>query len=310
MSFPQSGRDSGAVQGQLPRETFDAIQKRIAARVTVANACTREIVKLCAGSTKETSKSVPCLVTARASAGTAARPCQMRGINDWAGEARAARYRPAGRRIGAAGRGRPPARAQTAVNRDDIIAQLNRFETAADIDVAALRHAGSRAVAIPIEDRAAAAKAAADRARVDQAAGFQWSTSSSTSTRRSSCRRPIKPSGGSPTRWSIPSLLPYSFLIVGHIDATGRRENNALLSQRRADAVRDVLINTFKIAAKRLQSVGLGRGAIARPGASQCARQQSAADPDRCRKRPSRASSPPNRPRQAPHRRQKADQKR
>jgi hypothetical protein len=46
-------------------QTFDAIQKRIAARVTVANACTREIVKLCAGSTRETSKSVPCLVTAK-----------------------------------------------------------------------------------------------------------------------------------------------------------------------------------------------------------------------------------------------------
>ena len=40
------------------------IQKRIAARVTVANACSREIVKICHGSTKETSKSVPCLVTA------------------------------------------------------------------------------------------------------------------------------------------------------------------------------------------------------------------------------------------------------
>jgi hypothetical protein len=44
--------------------SFDAIQKRIAARVTVANACTREIVKLCKGSTKETSKSIPCLMTA------------------------------------------------------------------------------------------------------------------------------------------------------------------------------------------------------------------------------------------------------
>ena len=32
--------------------SFEAIQKRIAARVTVANACTREIVKLCNGSTK------------------------------------------------------------------------------------------------------------------------------------------------------------------------------------------------------------------------------------------------------------------
>jgi hypothetical protein len=43
---------------------FDAIQKRILARVGVANACTREIVKLCNGSTKETSKSIPCLTTA------------------------------------------------------------------------------------------------------------------------------------------------------------------------------------------------------------------------------------------------------
>jgi hypothetical protein len=45
--------------------SFEAIQKRIAARVTVANACTREIVKICGGSTKETSRSVPCLVTAQ-----------------------------------------------------------------------------------------------------------------------------------------------------------------------------------------------------------------------------------------------------
>jgi len=43
--------------------TLDAIQKRIAARVTVANACTREIVKVCNGSTKETSKAVPCLIS-------------------------------------------------------------------------------------------------------------------------------------------------------------------------------------------------------------------------------------------------------
>ncbi|MGJ4955385.1 hypothetical protein ACQR1H_07050 [Bradyrhizobium sp. HKCCYLRH2015] len=44
-------------------KAFEAIQKRIAARVTVANACQREIVKLCGGSTKETSKSIPCLLT-------------------------------------------------------------------------------------------------------------------------------------------------------------------------------------------------------------------------------------------------------
>jgi hypothetical protein len=45
-------------------KAFEAIQKRVAARVTVANACQREIVKLCGGSTKETSRSIPCLMTA------------------------------------------------------------------------------------------------------------------------------------------------------------------------------------------------------------------------------------------------------
>ena len=44
---------------------FDQIQKRINARVTVAGACRLEIIKLCHGSTKETSKSVPCLMTAK-----------------------------------------------------------------------------------------------------------------------------------------------------------------------------------------------------------------------------------------------------
>src|SRR5258708_39018740 len=65
-------------------------------------------------------------------------------------------------------------------------------------------------------------------------------------------------------------LLGYTFLIVGHIESTGRRENNALLSQRRADAVRDILVNTFKISSKRLQSVGLGEEQLldpARPNA-------------------------------------------
>ena len=44
---------------------FDQIQKRINARVLVAQSCRLEIIKLCHGSTKETSKSVPCLLTAK-----------------------------------------------------------------------------------------------------------------------------------------------------------------------------------------------------------------------------------------------------
>jgi flagellar motor protein MotB len=66
------------------------------------------------------------------------------------------------------------------------------------------------------------------------------------------------------------SLLPYTFLIVGHTESGGRRDNNVLLSQRRADAIRDILVNTFKIATKRLQSLGLGEEQLrdpARPNA-------------------------------------------
>src|SRR6201996_5278318 len=53
-------------------------------------------------------------------------------------------------------------------------------------------------------------------------------------------------------------MLPFAFLIVGHTDSNGKREANVILSQRRADAIRDVLVNTFKISAKRLQSLGFG----------------------------------------------------
>jgi OmpA-OmpF porin, OOP family len=67
-----------------------------------------------------------------------------------------------------------------------------------------------------------------------------------------------------------PSLLGDRFLIIGHTISTGRRENNVTLSQRRADVIREVLINTFKISPKRLVTIGLGEEQMldsARPGA-------------------------------------------
>ena len=57
---------------------------------------------------------------------------------------------------------------------------------------------------------------------------------------------------------SDPRLLPFVFLIVGRTDASGRREDNLTLSQRRAESFRDVLVTTFKISPKRIQAVGLG----------------------------------------------------
>lgn len=70
---------------------------------------------------------------------------------------------------------------------------------------------------------------------------------------------------------SHPALLHYKFLIVGHTEAVGRRDHNLTLSQRRADAIRDVLATTFKVSAKRLQAIGLGEEQLldaARPTAA------------------------------------------
>lgn len=68
-----------------------------------------------------------------------------------------------------------------------------------------------------------------------------------------------------------PKLLPFAFLIVGHTDGNGRRDANLALSQRRADSIREVLVNTFKLSAKRIQTVGLGEEQLldsARPTAA------------------------------------------
>jgi OmpA-OmpF porin, OOP family len=150
-----------------------------------------------------------------------------------------------------------PARSQTAIKRDDVVEQLSRFESAPDIDVAALRQqvadrAKTRSRTEPPPQKRppiAPDLLALPTVSVD----IQFDTDT-----------PIVRPESYQTLGRIADalvharLLPYGFLIVGHIEANGKRENNALLSQRRADAIRDVLVNTFKISAKRLQSLGLG----------------------------------------------------
>jgi OOP family OmpA-OmpF porin len=66
-----------------------------------------------------------------------------------------------------------------------------------------------------------------------------------------------------------PSMLGYRFLIVGHTASGGRRDFNLTLSQRRADVIREVLVNTFKVSPKRLVTLGLGEEQLldrAKPG--------------------------------------------
>jgi OOP family OmpA-OmpF porin len=62
-----------------------------------------------------------------------------------------------------------------------------------------------------------------------------------------------------------PALYGYCFLIVGHTDVTGRREYNLRLSERRAQAIRNALINPFGISPQRIDEVGLGEEQLLDP---------------------------------------------
>ncbi len=103
-----------------------------------------------------------------------------------------------------------------------------------------------------------------------------------------------------------PKLLTSKFLIVVHTVSAGRRENNLTLSQRRADVIREVLVNTFKISSKRLQAIGLGEEQLldaARPTAAanqriQIATVGSALEPER--PAPAKAAPAPRPPAKKP----------
>jgi outer membrane protein OmpA-like peptidoglycan-associated protein len=74
-----------------------------------------------------------------------------------------------------------------------------------------------------------------------------------------------------------PKMRPYRYLIVDHVESAGRRDHNLILSQRRADSIRDVLVNTFKVSPKRLLALGLGEEQLQdvnRPAAPANARVQ------------------------------------
>ncbi len=62
-----------------------------------------------------------------------------------------------------------------------------------------------------------------------------------------------------------PYLQGYRFLVIGHTDDKGNREYNLKLSQQRADAIREALINPFGIAPSRIEAVGLGEEQLLRP---------------------------------------------
>jgi outer membrane protein OmpA-like peptidoglycan-associated protein len=148
-----------------------------------------------------------------------------------------------------------PARAQTAAPGGNLVDQLVGLDNPPEIDVAALRQR--------VADRV---KAKADATAVKRPPiapvllklpQFRFDVVFDPD---SSLVRPDSYGviGRIADALADPKLLPYTFLIVDHTESTGRRDPNLALSQRRADSLREVLVGTFKISGKRLQSLGLG----------------------------------------------------
>lgn len=151
------------------------------------------------------------------------------------------------------------ASAQTAPpTRDDIVGKLNHFEQASEVDLPALKQ--------QVMERAKA-RIKNDPGPVNRPliAPDLANLPTFTTQIQFDADTPIIQPASYQTVGRIAdamvhaSLLPYTFLIVGHVESNAKtREANAILSQRRADAIRDVLVNTFKISTKRLHPIGLG----------------------------------------------------
>ena len=62
-----------------------------------------------------------------------------------------------------------------------------------------------------------------------------------------------------------PLLLSDRFAVIGHTDAKGSRDYNLKLSQRRAEAVMDMLVSTFRVPPDQLVALGVGEEQPADP---------------------------------------------
>lgn len=152
-----------------------------------------------------------------------------------------------------------PARAQTpaAGTADEWASKLAGLDAEPDLDLAAIRQQAADRIKARAKLDAAPLKRpliAPDLLKLPQfAAELQFDEDAAVIRPES-----YRTLGRIADTLSQPPLWGYKFLIVGHTISTGKRDYNLTLSQRRADVVRDILIGTFKISPKRLQSIGLG----------------------------------------------------
>jgi outer membrane protein OmpA-like peptidoglycan-associated protein len=148
-----------------------------------------------------------------------------------------------------------PVRAQTAAPASGIVDRLMGPETPADIDVAALRQQAVDRIKSKADATALKRPPIAPQLLKLPQINFDVLFDPDSALIRPQSYQTI---GRIADGLSDPRLLPYTFLVIVHTEATGRRDANLTLSQRRAESIREVLAGTFKISPKRLRALGLG----------------------------------------------------
>jgi OOP family OmpA-OmpF porin len=147
------------------------------------------------------------------------------------------------------------ANAQETATAEAIVTELGGLETASDLEVPALRQQALERVKAKADGIALKRPPIARQLNRLPHVSVDIQFNPDTPVIRPESYRTL---GRIADALSTPALMSSTFLIVGRTEATGRREINLTLSQRRAEAIRDALAMTFKISSKRILAVGLG----------------------------------------------------
>jgi OmpA-OmpF porin, OOP family len=148
-----------------------------------------------------------------------------------------------------------PMRAQTAAAPENLVESLSGLETPADIDVPALRARALERIKARGDIAPLKRPPIAPELLSLPQATFEIQFDPDSSIVRPGSYQTL---GRIADALTQPGLLSTTFLVVCHTESNGKREPNLIVSQRRADSIRDVLTTMFRISPKRIRTLGLG----------------------------------------------------
>jgi OmpA-OmpF porin, OOP family len=148
-----------------------------------------------------------------------------------------------------------PAHAQEGPTAETLIGELSKLETPSDLEVPALREQAAERIKAKADPVALKRPLISPQLNKLPHVNLDIQFNPDTPVIRPASYRML---GRIADALTNPALMSFTFLIVGRVEANGRRDNNLLLSHRRAEAIRDALVQTFRVSSKRVFAVGLG----------------------------------------------------